>query len=210
MAEENNIKSNIINPQKQISEGVVFDLILKHKNAMYKSYFGQNIGDDEDISDNQRIENQVTSLREMISSQILIIDLAARATIQRNCKVSYNKKYKTDEERKENLFENEENDFKELIKWRDFLSNCLQDLRTADATKSVDDDFKKTKINSQGEEEKFLTNNFYEMRDDLAATYEEIYGLLIDHEIVARKGQEDEDVSYREQEELFLERFKEA
>lgn len=210
MAEENNIKANIINPQRQISEGIVFDLLLKHKNAMYKSYFGQNIGEEEDINDNQRIENQAASLREMISSQILIIDLAARPTIERNCRVSYNKKYKTDEEKKDNPFEKQENDFKELMRWRDFLSDCIQALIDADLTPSHDDDFKRIKINSEGEEEKYLTNNFYDMRDDLASSYQEIYGLLIDHEIVAKKGQEDEDVTYKEQEELFLERFKEA
>lgn len=210
MTEENNVKASIINPQRQISEGIVFDLLLKHKNAMYKSYFGQNIGEDEEISDNKRVENQTTSLREMISSQILIIDLAARPTIERDCRVSYNKKYKTDDERKENPFEKEENDFKKLMKWRDFLSDCLQALRDADATPSLEDDFKRIKTNSEGEEEQYLTNNFYEMRDDLAYTYQEIYGLLIDHEIVARKGQEDEDITYKEQEELFLERFKEA
>lgn len=210
MAEENNIKASIINPQKQISEGIVFDLLLKHKNAMYKSYFGQDIGEIEDISDNKRIENQAISLREMISSQILIVDLAARPTIERDCRVSYNKKYKTNDERKENPFKKEENDFKELMKWRDFLGDCLQSLRDADATPSPDDDFKRNKTNSDGEEEQYLTNNFYEMRDDLASTYQEIYGLLIDHEIVSKKGEEDEDISYKEQEELFLERFKEA
>jgi len=210
MVEDNNVKSNIINPQKQISEGIVFDLLLKHKNAMYKSYFGQNIGEIEEISDNKRVENQTTSLREIISSQILIIDLAARPTIERNCRVSYNKKYKTDEEREKNPFEKEENDFKVLMKWRNFLNECIHVLRDADATVTPDDDFKRTKANSQGEDEQYLTNNFYDMRDDLASTYQEIYGLLIDHEIVSRKGQDDEDISYREQEDLFLERFKEA
>jgi hypothetical protein len=198
------------NPNKQISVDIVLDLLLKHKAAMYKSEYGQNFEDKEDIDDNTRIENQASSLREMISSQKLIIDLIARPIIEENCIEKWNKRNKTTEEKQENPFDKEENDLKEILRWREFLNGCSNDLKQADLTKAKEDDFMVTKINSLGEEEKHLTSNFLEMRDDLAESYNGIYRLLIKHEIVTQKEREDEEITYKEQEELFLNRVIEA
>jgi hypothetical protein len=210
MAEEDTRGVNVINPQRQISEGIVYDSLIKYKNAMHKSYFGHNPGEPSPIDDNVRIENQAASLREMISSQLLIIDLIAKPMIKVNCISAYNKKYKTEEERKSHPFKNEENDLKKVIKWRDFLNECSKSLRDADLTPSSKDDFMIIKTGRDGEEEKHLTNNFIEMRDDLAESFSELWGLLSDHEIVIKKEDYDEDLTYKEQEELFMERFTEA
>lgn len=212
MANEYNKSSEVknFNPNREISIELVLDILLKHRNAVYKSWYGKDIGADEPLNSNDRIKNQVSALREIIGSQTMMIDLVGRPNIEKNCLARWYKKYKTKEEKKDHPFKEEINDMTKLIEWRDFLKYCLEQLRHADITPSLEDDFMITKINQDGDEENELTNNFFEMRDELAESYNGIYGLLIEHEIVTQKDMEDEELTYREQEELFLERFKEA
>lgn len=210
MVEENRSSVSNFNPNKQISTEMVLDILLKHKNAMYKSYYGKNIDDKEEISDNNRIINQSSALREMMSSQMLIIDLIAKPTIEENCIDRYNKKYKTKEEKEEHIFENEENDIKILMECREFLLWCLDILKKADLTPTLEDDFMITRVSSNGEKENHLTKNFGDMRNDLAENYNKIYRLLIQHEIVTKKQEEDEGLTYEEQTKMFIERFEEA
>ena len=210
MAEDNKSGVNNFNPNKQISTEMVLDILLKHKNAMYKAYYGKDIDYKEEIRDNERIVNQFLSLREMMSSQMLIIYLIARPTIEENCVVRYNKKYKTKEEKEEHPFKNEENDIKKLIECREFSLWGLDVLRKADLTPTLDDDFMVTRVNAEGQKENHLTKNFDDMRNDLAENYNKIYRLLIEHEIVTKRQQEDEGLTYEEQTEMFIGRFVEA
>lgn len=198
------------NPNKQISVEIVLDILLKHKNAVHKAYYGRDISEPEVLNDNLRILNQAKALRDMISSQKMIVDLIARPVLEENCIERWKKKNKTAQEKEKNPFENEENDLRELLNWRTFLNNCFEALRQADLTPTQSDDFMISKTKPDGSSENYLTDNFYEMRDDLAESYNMIYRLMIRHEIVTQKEQEDEELTSNEQEELFLERFKEA
>jgi len=202
------------NPNKRIADELVLDILLKHRNAVYKAHFGRKPSDEQVekqiLTDNQRILNQVAAIRDVISSQEMMIDIVARPTIEENCLARWRKKYKTEKEQRENPFEKEDNDLTELMEWREFLGLCMGALKKADLTPSLDDDFKITKTNPKGEEEHHLTKNFYEIRTDLAESYNSIYRLMIRNKIVTSGLEEDEELTYKEQEELFIERFREA
>lgn len=201
---------NNFNPNKEISIEIVLNLLLKHRDARYKAELGHEMGETEIISDNTRIANQVSSLREIISSQKLIIDVVAKPIIEENCVKKYQKRYKTVEERGKHPFEKEDNDIKKLLHWRRFLEECRKALKEADLTPSLADDFMTTRISGDGKKENYLTDNFFEMMDDLAESYNQISRLLIQHEITVQKEYEDEEVTGKQAEELFMERFEEA
>jgi len=86
---------------------------------------------------------------------------------------------------------------------------CEMDIREADKTASKDDDFMLIKETNDGEVYE-LTDNYFEMIDELEDSWREIEVILKKHEIFSQGMTEDEEITYKEQEELYLERFKEA
>jgi hypothetical protein len=94
------------------------------------------------------------------------------------------------------------------MEWLEFLRHCEQAIIIADKTKSVDDDFIVTKVdNNSGEEKNELTRNFYDMLEDLESSYEQIYLLMLTNKIVSAGIEEDEELSYKEKEEEFINRI---
>jgi len=55
-----------------------------------------------------------------------------------------------------------------------------------------------------------LTPNFYEMLEDLEASYEQIYLLMLTNKIVSAGIEEDEELSYKEKEQEAIRRLVEA
>jgi len=199
------------NPNKRIAEELVLEVLLKHRDAVFQSNFGIRPGEDPKlIKDKDRIINQCAALRDMIGSQKMIIDIVSKSTIEKNCQARWRKKYKTDEERNKNPFKEEKNDLTELMFWRDFVKECHSRLIKADETPTLDDDFMISRINHTGDEENHLTKNFYEMYDDLMESYSKIYGLMITNKIVSSGLEENEELSYKEQEDELIRRVVEA
>jgi len=83
-------------------------------------------------------------------------------------------------------------------------------MKKADLSPTLDDDFMITKMNSDGEEENHLTQNFSDMYDDLMISYDKVYGLLITNKIVGQGLEESEELSYKEQEEELIRRVVDA
>jgi len=198
------------NPNKDIAKELVLELLLKHRDAVFQANFGYKPGEEEPRDDNKRIKKQSAALRDIIGSQKMIIDLIAIPNITKNCEARWKKKYKTDEERKNNPFENHQNDLTELNFWREFVLDCHQKMKKADLSPTLDDDFMITKMNSDGEEENHLTQNFSDMYDDLMISYDKVYGLLITNKIVGQGLEESEELSYKEQEEELIRRVVDA
>ena len=67
-------------------------------------------------------------------------------------------------------------------------------------------------ITRETQEGKFneLTKNFYEMLEDLEASYEQIYLLMLTNKIVSAGIEDDEEMTYKEKEEEAIRRVVEA
>ena len=134
----------------------------------------------------------------------------SRPTIFNNSLSKWKKKNKEQEEQEKNPFEEEDNDYKKLLEWRDFLKHCQEIIIAAEKSPTIDDDFMITKTNNQGEEVNELTKNFYEMIDELENSYERVYLLMLTNKIVSAGIEEDEEMTYKEKEEEAVKRVIEA
>ena len=163
----------------------------------------------EEIKDNDRILHQARALNKIISSQREMINIS-RPIILHSSQIKWRKKFKKEEEQKENPFEEFDLDYKKLMDWRDFLIECAKAIRFADETPSKDDDFMITRTNNEGDEVNFLTDNFHDMLEDLELSFEQIYLLMLTNKIVSAGIEEDEELSYKEKEQEAIRRVVEA
>ena len=116
----------------------------------------------------------------------------------------------TDAEESEKTKElTEENEYKTLMDWLVFLKNCESAILEAKATKCFKDDFMIVKQKTEGDVFE-LTNNFFDMLDDLEQSYEQIYLLMLTHKIVSAGIEEDEEMTYKEKETEAIRRVVEA
>ncbi len=122
----------------------------------------------------------------------------------------WKKKNKEEEEQKQNPFEKDDNDYNKLMEWLDFLKHCEEAILEAERTKRVDDDFMVKKQKNDGEFVFVLTKNFYDMVEDLEASYEQIYLLMLTNKIVSAGIEEDEEMTYKEKEQEAIRRVVEA
>lgn len=201
----------VFNPNKEISKEITLEILIRHRDALKQARTGELVGISiENIKDNDRKMNQARALNLVISSQREMITVS-RPIIYFASLQKWRKKNKTDEDMEKNPFENEINDYNKLIEWKEFLKSCEQAILIADKTKSFDDDFIVTKVdNNSGEEKWELTNNFYDMLEDLESSYEQIYLLMLINKIVSAGIEEDEELSYKEKEEEMIRRVVEA
>lgn len=205
MYEPGDIK--VFNPNKEISKEITLEILIRHRDALKQARTGELVGIPmEQIKDNDRKMNQARALNLVIASQREMVT-ASRPIIYFTALQKWKKKQKSDEDIAANPFEKESNDYNKLIEWLDFLRHCEQAIITADKTKSLDDDFIVTKIDSNsGDEKNELTENFYDMLEDLESSYEQIYLLMLTNKIVSAGIEEDEELSYKEKEEEFINR----
>lgn len=201
----------IFNPNKEISKEITLEILIRHRDALKQARTGELLGTPMDkIKDNDRKMYQARALNLIIAAQREMITIS-RPIIFFTSMQKWKKKNRKDEDKDKNPFEKEENDYKSLMTWLDFLRHCEKAIIIADKTKSLEDDFIVTKINSNtGEEKNELTENFYEMLEDLEGSYEQIYLLMLKNKIVSAGIDEDEELTYKEKEDAFINRVTEA
>lgn len=200
-------EAKVINPQKEIAKEIVLDVVMRHRDAIKQARTGERPNIDiAQITDEQKKFNQVKALVLIISAQREMITIS-RPIIFNNCEKQWKKRYPEEEKRKLFPFEDYKCDYKEILTWLEFLKECMHTIEIADRTRNKDDDFIKEIINHLGEKEYILTNNFYEMLDDLEGSYEQIYLRMIRHKIVSSGVEEDDDMSYKEKEKEAISRI---
>lgn len=206
---DNSGEVKLFNTAKKESDEIVFPIIEGHKFAISQARTGE-LRDTpiEKIGKNRRKLNRVKALHLIISCQKDMIQIA-RPTVRYKSLKDWEKKYKKDTEREENPFEKVDNDYNKLMELRRLLDFFDSEIMKADKSATKDDDFL---IEMQGSDsmESELTQNFYEMFNELEDTYETVYIILIKHKIVSAGISEDEELSYKEQEQAFIDRMKAA
>jgi hypothetical protein len=209
MYEPGDIK--VFNPNKEISKEITLEILIRHRDALKQARTGELPGVSmEQIRDNDRKINQARALNLIISAQREMIT-ASRPIVFYTSTQKWKKKHKSEEDIRNNPFAKEDNDYNNLMKWLDFLRSCEQAIIQADKSKSLNDDFMITKVDgSSGEEKNELTDNFYEMIEDLESSYEQIYLLMLTNKIVSAGIEEDEEMEYKEKEAEAIRRIVEA
>jgi len=201
----------VFNPNKEISKEITLEILIRHRDALKQARTGElpNIPMDQ-IKDNDRKMYQARALNLIVAAQREMITIS-RPIIFYTSTQKWKKKYKEEEEQKENLFDKENNDYNRLMEWLDFLRHCEKAILEADKTKSLKDDFMVTKTKGNSAEEyNELTSNFYEMVEDLESSYEQIYLIMLTNKIVSAGIEEDEELSYKEKEAEAIKRVVEA
>jgi len=199
----------VFNPSKEISKEIILEILIRHRDALKQARTGELKDQQiEEIKDNQRKINQVRALSLIISAQREMIT-ASRPIIHFRSVQKWKKKNKEDEDREKNPFKEDKNDYNELIKWLNFLKQCTVDILTAERTKTKKDDFLIIENTNEGEFYK-LTNNFFDMLDDLETSYEQIYLLMLINKIVSAGIEEDEEKTYKEKEQEAIRRIVDA
>lgn len=198
----------VFNPDKEISKEITLEIVIRHRDALKQARTGELVGVPiEKQRDNDRKMNQARALNLIISAQREMVT-ASRPIVYFTALQKWKKKNKSDDDIKNNPFEKEDNDYNKLINWNEFLKSCEKEIINAEKTKSYDDDFIVTKVdNSTAVEKNELTKNFYEMLEDLESSYEQIYLIMLTNKIVSAGIEEDEELSYKEKEEEFINRI---
>jgi len=201
----------VFNPNKEISKEITLEILIRHRDALKQGRTGELVGVSmEKISDNDRKMHQARALNLIIAAQREMIT-TSRPIIFFASMQKWKKKYKEEKEQEEHPFEKESHDYSKMMEWLDFLRQCEGVLIAADKTKSIDDNFMITVTkNNSAEEVNELTRNFYDMLEDLENSYEQIYLLMLTNKIVSAGIEEDEELTYKEKEEEFINRIVEG
>lgn len=196
-------ETKILNPQKKISEETTLDVITQYRDILRQAMSGDiPSADNTKLTENQRKINQANALSKIIGFQMEMI-IYARPVLKTNCYNFWKKRYPP-EKREEFPFEKYESDYSKLMSINDFLKMCLQEIEKAKRSPKKDDDFIKEILNRSGESEFLLTDNFWEMIDDLADSFEQIYEKMIKHKIVSAGVEENEEYTQKELEKTFI------
>lgn len=199
----------VFNPNKEISKEITLEILIRHRDALKQARTGELIGVEVQTLKPDEIRiNQVRALNLIISAQREMITISRPIMFFRSTK-DWNKKYREEKNKKKNKFEDEENDYNKIKGWLEFLGKCAEAILEAERTKTKDDDFLIKKQNDEGDYFE-LTNNFYEMLEDLESSYEQIYLLMLTNKIVSAGIEEDEELTYKQKEEEAIKKIKEA
>lgn len=199
----------LFNPNKEISKEITLDILMRHRDAMKQARTGElPLVVMEQIKDNDRIFNQVRALNLIISAQREMITISRPIIYYRSLQ-KWRKDFKKEEDQNKNPFSGHKNDYNSIREWLNFLTKCKEAILEAEKTKSLTDDFLLT-INTEEGDRYELTNNFYEMLEDLESSYEQIYLLMLTNKIVSAGIEEDEEMTYKEKEKEAIRRVVEA
>lgn len=197
------------NPQKEISREIILEILIRHRDAFKQARTGELPDTSMDnIRDNDRKYNQVRALNLIISAQKEMINVSRPIVFWRASKL-WERAFKEDEDRVKNPFDKHENDYSKIMDWSKFLRSLQEAIITADRTPELEDDFLIEK-DINGQKENQLTENFFDMLEDLESSYEQIYLLMLINKIVSAGIEEDEELSYKEQEVEAVRRITEA
>lgn len=209
--EENNVGVGIFNPAKDISKEITLNILVRHRDSTAQAREGIVPGASQELSDNEKKINKVKGLYKMISTQREMINIS-RPIIRFQCFKAWKKKYESaEEEKKKDVipFEQEDNDYNELMLIKGTLEQAELDMVNAEQTQSQKDDYLLEKINPTGRVF-VLTPKYYEMLNGLEDTYEKIYFMMVKYKIASTGIEEDELKTYRELEEEAIRRVTEA
>jgi len=198
----------VFNPNKEISREIILEVLIRHRDALKQARTGEMVDIEKNkLRDNERKINQVRALNLIISAQREMITISRPIIFFRSTQ-KWKKQFK-EEEREKNKFEEQENDYNRMKEWLQFLKDCKNAILEAEKTKRVDDDFILRKETQEGLILE-LTENFFDMLEDLEASYEQIYLLMLTNKIVSAGIEEDEEMTYKEKEKEAIRRVVEA
>lgn len=209
--EESNVGIGIFNPAKDISKEITLNILVRHRDSTAQAREGVVPGVDLELSDNEKKINKVKGLYKMISAQREMINIS-RPIVRFQCFKAWKKKYdNADEKEKPKItpFEQEENDYNDLMLIKGILEQAELDMVKAEQTQSQADDYIVEKMNPQGRVFT-LTNKYYEMLNGLEDTYEKIYFMMVKYKIASTGIEEDELKTYKELEDEAIRRVQEA
>ncbi len=200
----------VYNPDKQISEQITLKNLIIHDKAMRLSRTGvPDEPSEKPLSANDRTGLRFKGLNETISAQQCLIT-NANPIVEHNSRNEWGKRNKPDEEKENNPFIEDDNDYNELLAILDFLDECEQEIITARKTKRFDDDFVWEKDGENGSKILELSPNFFKMMKGLEESYRAIYGIMLRNKIVSSGISVDEDMEDKEKEEESIRRITES
>ncbi len=200
----------VYNPDKQLSEQITLKNIVAHDVAMKLARTGvPELPSEKPLTFNQRITFRFKGINEIISSQQSMVT-NNNATVEHNSKNEWRKKNKTDDEKKGNKFEDEDNDYNEFVAILDFLDDCEQQIIKARKTRMPEDDFVVENQSGNGDVVLELTQNFFSMMKQLELSYKEIYGIMLRNRIVSSGFTVDEELDDKAKEAEAMRRIVES
>jgi len=112
---------SVFNPDKQISEQITLKNLVIHDKAMRLARTGvPEEPSEKPLSANERTSLRFKGLNEIISAQQCLIT-NAEPIVEHNSRNDWNKRHKKDEEKLEDPFEDDDNDYNELVAILTFL-----------------------------------------------------------------------------------------
>lgn len=207
--EENTLGGiGVFNPAKDIAKEVTLNILIRHRDATQQAREGIVQGSEEIPTDNQKKINKVKGLYKMISSQREMINIS-RPIVRFSCFKAWKKKNEGKEEKDQTKFEDEKNDYNDLMLIKGILEEAELDMVKAEQTPSQKDDYVIEKMSPEGTTFT-LTNKYYEMLNGLEDTFEKIYFMMVKYKIASTGIEEDELKTYKELEEEAIRRVVEA
>ncbi|MCK4648079.1 hypothetical protein KAT51_01005 [bacterium] len=206
----------VFNPNKEISREITLEVLIRHRNSMKQARTGELTDVAvEQLDDNNRMLNRVRALnliiaaqREMISISRPIIFFRSDKEFKKHTRKTKNKKGENED--KVEVFEDFKCDYNTLIKEHlELLKACERDIIEAERSKTLDDDFIREEEEYDGKRIR-LTENFYEMLEELEGSYEKIYLMMLTNKIVSAGIEDDEELDYKQKEEEAIKRAVEA
>ncbi len=198
------------NPAKQLSEQITLKNIVTHDVAMTLARTGvPELPSKNPLTFNQRMMNRVEGLNQVISAQQSLVTNNS-AAVEDNSKSEWDKRNKSDDDNSKNKFEDDDNDYNELMYIEDFLDKSEQQIIKAKKTRMPEDDYVVENQNNNGDAVLELTKNFFKLMKKLTLSYKGINIILLRNKIVSSGKTIDEELTYKEQEKLFIERVTEA
>lgn len=208
---DNSGEIHVYNPDKQISEQVTLKNIVTHDSAMRLARTGvPELPSEKPLSPNERMKLRFKGLNEIISAQQCMVT-NIKAIVKNNSEVQWRKRNKSDEEKLKNKFDEDDNDYNELVAILYFLDICEQKIIKARQTKMPEDDFiLQRQDHNTGEWVLELTKNFFEMMKELEESYEETYSIMLRNKIVSSGFTVDEELEDKAKEEEAMRRIRES
>jgi len=207
---ENSGEVQVYNPDKQLSEQITLKNIVAHDTSMKLARTGvPELPSEKPLGFNQRITFRFKGLNEVISGQQCIIT-NIKPIVKHNSQNQWIKQNKKDEDKKENKFEDEDNDYNELVAILQFLDKCEQQVIKARQTRMPEDDFVVENQKDNGDIALELTKNFFYMMKELEVSYEVTYGIMLRNKIVSSGFTVDEELDDKAKEKEAMRRIVES
>lgn len=200
----------VFNPNKEISKEITLEVLIRHRDAMKQARTGELVNTAvEELDDTTRKFNQVRALNLIIAAQREMICIS-RPIISFRSMEKF-KKHKSKKGHENDKFEDFDCDYNKLVnEYLELLKACAADIAEAERTKTLDDDLIIEIQDYDGKIKYRITDNFYELLEELEKSYENIYLMMLLNKIVSSGLEQDEEKTYKEKEEEAIRRVVEA